>query len=62
MNSLEINRFIRSLDKYKLTMQQKRTLRGQAISGNLIAARKGLERIRGKVAANGHTKNFNRKH
>lgn len=62
MYSVEINRFIRSLDKYRLTMQQKRTLKGQALSGNLIAAQTGLARIRGKVAPNGYTKGFNRKH
>ena len=44
-NMLEVSKFIRSLTKYKLSKQQKRTLRGQALSGDLEGAKKGLEKL-----------------
>lgn len=41
----EIDMFIRSLKNLPLTRQQKRTLRGQAIAGDLDGATKGLNKI-----------------
>jgi len=40
----EINSFVRSLKHYPLTKQQIKTLRGQALAGDLVGAQKGLER------------------
>ena len=37
--------FIRYLKTLNLTRQQKRTLRGQALSGDLEGAKKGLEKL-----------------
>ena len=48
----DVQGFIRSLKAYRLTTQQKKTLKGQALKGNLKAAEKGLEKIRKK---NGET-------
>lgn len=45
MYQTEIMRFIRSLRKYDLTKQQVKTLRGQALSGDLAGAKKGLGRM-----------------
>lgn len=47
MNYVEINRFIKRLSNYKgkITTQQLKTLRGQALAGDLIGAKKGLERL-----------------
>ncbi len=43
----QINQFINRLGKHKsiLTKQQIKILRGQAISGNVIAAQKGLYKL-----------------
>jgi len=43
----EVDKFIKRLKKYTevLTRQQVNTLRGQALSGNIPAAEKGLERL-----------------
>ena len=41
----ELNKFIKSLKYYNLTKQQKKTLKGQAISGDLEGAKKGLARL-----------------
>lgn len=41
----EIDVFIRSLKNLPLTRQQKRTLKGQAIAGDLDGAAKGLDKI-----------------
>lgn len=42
----EINRFIKRLETcYTLSKQQKRTLRGQALNGDLEAAEKGLRKL-----------------
>ena len=46
----EIQRFIRSLRYYRLTSQQRKTLRGQALSGNLAGAKAGLQKITRKGA------------
>ena len=45
MNRYEIDNFIKSLKHCHLTSQQIRTLRGQALAGDLDGARKGLEQI-----------------
>lgn len=43
---VEINRFVKSLrDHNMLSQQQKRTLKGQALSGDLEGARKGLNKL-----------------
>ncbi len=62
MNYIEINGFIKSLRKYQsmLSKQQLKTLRGQALSGNLAGAQKGLDRLLKKVVQHGYTKNINR--
>lgn len=41
----EIDMFIRSLKNLPLTRQQKRTLKGQAIAGDIDGATKGLNKI-----------------
>ena len=41
----EAQRFIRSLRFYQLTSQQRKTLRGQALAGNLAGAKAGLQKI-----------------
>lgn len=41
----ETDVFIRSLKNLPLTKQQKRTLKGQAIAGDLDGAAKGLDKI-----------------
>lgn len=43
-------KFIKSLRHFPLTKQQIKTLKGQAINGNLEGARIGLERILKRVA------------
>lgn len=43
--TLEISKFIRLLNKYTLTKQQRKTLKGQAINGDLVGAKKGLARL-----------------
>lgn len=42
----QADRFVRDLRQYRnrLTIQQLRTIRGQALSGDIDGARKGLER------------------
>jgi hypothetical protein len=47
MSFVEINRFIKSLRAYtdRLSRQQIKTLRGQALVGDITGAKKGLERI-----------------
>lgn len=52
MHIYEIDSFIRSLKHYRLTKQQIKTLRGQALSGDLAGAQKGLERTVTKNAHN----------
>lgn len=41
----EIDVFIRSLKNLPLTRQQKRTLKGQALAGDIDGATKGLSKI-----------------
>jgi hypothetical protein len=47
MNYVEINRFIKRLEHYKgrIPTHQIKTLRGQALAGDLAGAKKGLERL-----------------
>ncbi len=47
MNYSLINAFFKLLDGYRarLTLQQYRTLRGQAASGDVNGAKRGLERL-----------------
>jgi hypothetical protein len=44
-DTLEVSKFIRLLNKYTLTKHQRKTLRGQAINGDLEGAKKGLEKL-----------------
>ena len=48
--NMELNIFMKKLkdSKEKLTLQQYRTLKGQALAGNVMAAEKGLTRLLGK--------------
>lgn len=41
----EVQQFVRSLRYHHLTSQQRKTLRGQALAGNLQAAQTGLRKI-----------------
>lgn len=43
-----IKRFLRQLREQGLTRQQIKTLRGQALAGDIDGAIKGLERIMGR--------------
>jgi hypothetical protein len=47
MNYALINAFLKLLENYRnrLTPQQYRTLRGQAANGDVLGARRGLERL-----------------
>lgn len=49
----EVACFIRSLRNYPFTKQQIKTLRGQALAGNLAGAQKGLERMIARYENNG---------
>ena len=49
----ETDRFIESLKLYELTSQQRKTLRGQAIAGDLEGAQKGLQTILDRRENNG---------
>ncbi len=53
MDFVEINRFIKRLTAYKgrIPPQQLKTLRGQALAGDVAGAQKGLERICKKAGA-----------
>lgn len=52
MHIQEIDRFIGSLKHYQLTKQQIKTLRGQALAGDLVGAQKGLKKAVVKNASN----------
>ena len=41
----DVQRFVRKLQKVNITKQQRETLRGQAINGDLEGAEKGLNKI-----------------
>ena len=49
----ETDRFIESLKFYELTSQQRKTLRGQVIAGDLEGAQKGLQTILDRRENNG---------
>jgi hypothetical protein len=51
----EIQAFIHSLKYHRLTSQQRKTLRGQALAGNLPAARAGLLKIVSRGVQHGHS-------
>jgi hypothetical protein len=51
----DIQAFVHSLKYHRLTSQQRKTLRGQALAGNLPAARAGLRKIVSKGAQHGHS-------
>ncbi len=51
----EIQAFIRALKYHHLTSQQRKTLRGQALAGNLPAAQAGLRKIELKGTQHGHS-------
>lgn len=52
MQIQEIDSFIGSLKHYRLTKQQVKTLRGQALAGDLAGAKKGLKKAVAKNANN----------
>lgn len=47
MRKTELTEFLDSLksNKRNLTLQQYRTIRGQALKGNVMDARKGLQKV-----------------
>lgn len=45
MASIEVKIFLADLMKHQLSKQQIKTLRGQALSGDLTGAHMGLERL-----------------
>ena len=51
----EVQAFIRALKYHRLTCQQRKTLRGQALAGNLPAAQVGLRKIVSKGIQHGHS-------
>lgn len=57
MTSRETARFIRSLGEAPLTRQQRKTLRGQALAGDLAGAERGLITILQRRRQNEHTEN-----
>lgn len=54
---MSLNHYMRLLkiNKRRLTKEQYRILKGQAISGDLIGARKGLIKLLGKEAFHEHS-------
>lgn len=44
-NHQEVDRFLKSLKYYRLTVAQRKTLRGQVLAGDLAGARRGLAQI-----------------
>ena len=51
----EMQEFLRTLKYHRLTSQQRKTLRGQALAGTLMAAQAGLRKIESKGAQHGHS-------
>lgn len=43
----ELTKFIKQLKQSNLTLQQFKTLKGQALSGDIAGAEKGLHKIKG---------------
>ncbi len=58
INYTDINKFIKELKKYELPKQQFKTLQGQAVAGDIIGARKGLDKILKRLEnqSNGNSK------
>ncbi len=52
MSYHDIDQFFISLKQGKLTKQQLKTLRGQALAGDLAGAKKGLMKVVAKNASN----------
>lgn len=57
MHYKELTMFIKNLKDYKLTKQQRKTLKGQVLAGDLAGAKKGLERLTVKAVRYGHSEN-----
>ena len=55
MKMNEVQAFIRTVKYHRLTSQQRKTLRGQALAGNLSAAQAGLRKMESKGVQHGHT-------
>ena len=55
MSMDEVQSFIHSLRYHRLTSQQRKTLRGQVLAGNLPAAQAGLRKIVSKGINHGHS-------
>ena len=51
----EVQAFIRALKYHRLTSQQRKTLRGQALAGDLPAAQVGLRKIVSKGIQHGNS-------
>jgi len=45
MANFEVKEFLAELLKHRLSKQQIKTIRGQALAGDLAGARKGLEHL-----------------
>ena len=54
MSMDEVQAFICALKYHRLTSQQRKTLRGQALAGNLPAAQEGLRKIVSKGIQHDH--------
>ncbi|MEI6131985.1 MAG: hypothetical protein WCQ41_04085 [Bacillota bacterium] len=54
----QTNKFIKVLKTYELSKQQFKTLKGQAAAGDIVGARKGLDKILKRMENhnNGNTK------
>lgn len=48
-----MQKLLKQIHKSPLTGQQKRTLKGQVLAGDVEGARKGFEKLMGRVRANG---------
>lgn len=59
MNYIEISGFVKDLKKYQnqLSKQQLKVLRGQALSGDLAGAKKGLTKLLRREKLHGDTEN-----
>jgi hypothetical protein len=51
----DVQAFIRALKYHRLTSQQRKSLRGQALAGNLPAAQTGLRKIVSKGTQHGYS-------
>ena len=51
----EMQEFLRALKYHRLTSQQRKTLRGQVLAGNLTAAKTGLRKIVSKGNRHGYS-------